>query len=491
MATGTDSGEVRAAPLAVQQVRAYPETVTGLFVSLADFETVAGTVGEKGFEQVESFRITPAAGGERRLVVNVTRTGAGAMQVRLARGAALVFDMPGVYDFSGYSLLSLAVHSRTLRDDLRITLTTDGASWRSHRTLLKPGWNNVLVDIQRLKYVRGFDLAGVRTMRMEFPDAGGAVRFNLDDVLLVNNRRMLTGAPDGVEIYKSGLDYTIRLRGRRTPVSLSQSPDGLWRGMALQPSVRLAGPDGNASGEGESLELMGARRVGAVDVLEHNAIRVRIANVWYFPTRAGEWASLDGVRRIRWEYTFYGDGRWVAHVELNNAGGREISSVRIGWAKGARWAGMDAGAVLNKAFSGIMERWSCLLPPPGEPGRVLGANYTRPGRLAPTIAAAGAYAPGDADKDGFDESQGCYFLKARKGHCRFSIVPPPEGLEGPVFRVAGRWSGPVHVNTEGLAIREVVRLADGSVLFRLPGRLTRPTKVEVRGPVPLLDAKGM
>ena len=47
------------------------------------------------------------------------------------------------------------------------------------------------------------------------------------------------------------------------------------------------------------------------------------------------------------------------------------------------------------------------------------------------------------------------------------------------------------MNTEGLAIREVVRLADGSVLFRLPGRLTRPTKVEVRGPVPLLDAKGM
>ena len=346
--------EVRAAPLAVQQVRAYPETVTGLFVSLADFETVAGTVGEKGFEQVESFRITPAAGGERRLVVNVTRTGAGAMQVRLARGAALVFDMPGVYDFSGYSLLSLAVHSRTLRDDLRITLTTDGASWRSHRTLLKPGWNNVLVDIQRLKYVRGFDLAGVRTMRMEFPDAGGAVRFNLDDVLLVNNRRMLTGAPDGVEIYKSGLDYTIRLRGRRTPVSLSQSPDGLWRGMALQPSVRLAGPDGNASGEGESLELMGARRVGAVDVLEHNAIRVRIANVWYFPTRAGEWASLDGVRRIRWEYTFYGDGRWVAHVELNNAGGREISSVRIGWARGGRTEQgvfRDHGAVVVPAAS--------------------------------------------------------------------------------------------------------------------------------------------
>ena len=484
----------RLAPLPVQQARAYPETVTGLFVSLADFENAPGAAavppGQKGFEQAEWFRVEPprasqsstGRGGRRRFVVNITRTGAGALETRLPPAAALVFDMPGVHDFSEYSLVSLAIYSRTVRDDLRITLTTDGAVWRSARTLLKPGWNNVLVDIQRLKYVRGFDLTGVRTLRIDFPEAGGPVRFNLDDVLLINNRRLLTPTPAGIEVRKGGLDYAIRLPHRRRAVLLSQSPDGLWRGGALQPTMQLAGPDKRHTREGEALDLMGRRKIGQVEVLEHNAIRVRVANVWYFPTRAGEWASLDGVRRIRWEYTFYGDGRWVAHVELNNAGGREIGSVRIGWGKAALWAGSDPNRhVLDKDFSGIVERWSCLLPPPGPSGRVLRANYRRPGRLRRTIAAEGVFAPGDADRDGFDESQGCYFLAASRGHCRFTIFPPRDGLLGPVFRIAGRWTGPVNVNTEGLAIRDVIRLRDGSALFRIPGRVSKPTKVEVVG----------
>ena len=66
------------------------------------------------------------------------------------------------------------------------------------------------------------------------------------------------------------------------------------------------------------------------------------------------------------------------------------------------------------------------------------------------------YAPGDADRDGFDESQGCYFLAASRGHCRFTIFPPREGLLGPVFRIAGPWTGPVNVNTEGGPFRVYV-----------------------------------
>jgi len=41
----------------------------------------------------------------------------------------------------------------------------------------------------------------------------------------------------------------------------------------------------------------------------------------------------------------------------------------------------------------------------------------------------------------------------------------------------------VSVGSEGLAIREVSPLADGSVLFVLPGLLHRPTSVEVTGEV--------
>jgi len=66
----------------VQQARAYPETATGVFVSLADFEDVPG--GEKGHTQVRHFAVRPGGtSGGRKFVVNVTRTGVGALEVAL------------------------------------------------------------------------------------------------------------------------------------------------------------------------------------------------------------------------------------------------------------------------------------------------------------------------------------------------------------------------------------------------------------------------
>lgn len=472
------------APLPVQQARAYPETVTGLFVSLADFEAVGGdSAAAAGADQASSFRLDPDDGKSlRRFVVNVTRTGAGALEVRLAPRARLVFSLAGVHDFSTYSLLSLAVHSRRLRDDFRVTLKTDGALWSSHRTLLKPGWNNVLIDIQRLKHVRGFDLTGVQTLTIDFPDARGQVWFHVDDILLINNQRLITPSFSSLGFRKTGLDYVLRPEDWLEPVRLAQEADGLWRLGVHQPVVQLAGPGNRPPHGGEDLALMGSRKVGRAEVLEHNAIRVRIANVWYFPTRAGEWASLDGVRRLRWEYTFYRLGRWVTHIELNNAGGREIRSVRIQWRQPVRPAGAAVDkSVLEKKFEGIVERWSCLQAPATPAGAAAREAYGRPGRLRLSLAATDAFARGDADRDRFDESQGCYFLRAVKGQCRFTIVPPPGGLPGGVFRIAGRWAGAVHVNSEGFTIRDTVRLADGGVLFALPGPIRRPTRVEVRG----------
>jgi len=475
-----DRERLRPLPLPVQQAKAYPETTTGLFVSLADFESMPG--GPKGFAQVKHFRIDPPRPGTgREFVVNITRTGA---------KSSLVFRPPGVYDFSPYTLLSMAVYSESLRDDLRITLTSDEASWNSHRTLVQPGWNNVLVDIQRLRNVRGFDLTGVQTVKITFADAAGPIRFHLDDILLINNRRTITPAPPGIELHKSGLDYRIEPAHGAGPIHLRQCDDGLWRLGSHQPVVQLASPGEPLGKDEERLEAMGRRKVGTVTVLENNAVRLRIANTWYFPARAGEWASLDGVRRIRWEYTFYGDGRWVTHVELNNAGGRPIGAVRIRWPRPVEWNGKDASAdTLVKEFAGIVERWSCLLPPPTDQGGTFRTNYANPGKLRRRIVAEGVFAPADTDRNGFDESQGCYFLAAKRGHCRFTVLPPTEGLLHPVFRIFGRWTGPVSVNSQGLAVREVVRLADGSVLFALPGLLARPTEVEITGRAALWEDK--
>ncbi|KKK72195.1 hypothetical protein LCGC14_2906330 [marine sediment metagenome] len=78
------------APLPVLQQRAYAEAVTGRFVSLADFEP-SGLGWRPGHRQLEDFRITPAGRGRLKFVVNITRTGAGAMQADLPGGASLVW----------------------------------------------------------------------------------------------------------------------------------------------------------------------------------------------------------------------------------------------------------------------------------------------------------------------------------------------------------------------------------------------------------------
>jgi len=480
-------GGSRVEPLPVQQARAYPKTVTGLFVSLADFED---SPARRGVDQVGLFSTDPSGGeGSRRFVLNITRTGAGAMQVDLAGGAELVFRISHVHDFTPYTLLSMALYSETLRDDLQVTLTTDRASWTSHRTLVRPGWNYVLIDIQRLKSLEDFDSRKVRTLRLAFADAAGPVTFYLDDIMLINNRRLIEPAPPGIQLTKEGLNYTLTLPGRETPLTLSQSPDGLWRLGLDQAVVQLAPRGGSLDGGEERLELMGPRRVGQVEVLENNPVRVRLASTWFFPTRAGEWASL-AVRQIRWEYTFYGDGRWVTHLELNNAGGQEIGSLRIRPAHEAFWSSLPPAVgprpeLAVKDFPGTVGKWSYLCYPPKGDEKSRTWNYVNPGSVTMQLPreTERVFAPGDVNKDGFDESQGCYFLPSKGGQCRFVLAPPAvgAGLLNPVFRVDGKWDGPVTASSTGMAIRNLVRLDDGSVLFMLPGFVPSRTLVEVIG----------
>ena len=109
-------------------------------------------------------------------------------------------------------------------------------------------------------------------------------------------------------------------------------------------------------------------------------------------------------------------------------------------------------------------RWDWLTVP-GDEAKAVCQGYLKPGQLKLALAADGVFAPGDLDRYGFDESQGCYVLGARAGNCRFTIQPTAAGVRNPVFRVIGKWDGPVTVNVEGRLLGEVVRLADGSALF--------------------------
>jgi len=470
-------------PLPVQQQRAYGEAVTGRFVSLVDFED-SGLTGVPGHQQVQQFRIVPAGAGELKYVVNITRTGVGAMEVTLPAGASLLWRLRELHDFSPYTLLMVAIYSRQIRDDLKVLLMTDKAGWESLPVLLKPGWNEVLIDLQRLKRMADFDARGVRWVRFSFAasaGAGEAVRFNIDDIMLIDNRREIRPVPAGMRLLKAGLDYELHLPHRPAPIRVCQGDDGLWRLGPDQPVLELravGAPRPSGTKVAEDLSAFGGRRVGEVAVLESNAVRLRLASTWYFPTSAGQWASL-AVRQVRWEYTFYADGRMVTDLVVNNAGGRDISALRIRAPSPAAWSDGHKGGVREvRPFDGPVGRWSFLLASPSPKREIYEANYVKPARLVVRMGMQEA-SDGDVEADGFDESQGCYHLRAKEGHCRFLLQPGVAGLADPVIRVAGSWNPPVVASVEGLAVRQVVFTPAGEALFVLPGVLRRPSWVEV------------
>jgi len=473
--------EPRLAPLPIQQAQAYEETVTGLFVSLADFEDASD--GSKGHSQVEHFSITPATKrGACKFVVNITRTGGGALEANLGPGAGLTFSSPDIHDFTGYALLTMALYSEALRDDLRVTLVSQRGSWTSGRTLVTPGWNNVMIDIRRLSDLKHFSTESVRQVNIAFADAIGDVTFNIDDIMLIDNRRRIQPTPPGVKLLKNGLNYELTLPGGKKPIALSQSPDGLWRMPGRRCMVQISAKQDPLVPGKEDLSLMGRRRVGRVEIPEHNELRIRLVNTWYFPTRAGEWASL-AIRRIRWSHTIYADGTWITNAELNNAGGKAIRQVGLFLDRKAAWRdAVMSSERIESNFAGPVARWTYMTPGPDADGKAAMEQYVNPGRIEIHMGRRDINPPGDANKDRFDESRGCYSLWANQaGHCRFTFRPPDRGRENAVFHVTGPWDKAVSVNAAGAAIRNVIRLDDGSVLFVLPGKTASPRRIEVVG----------
>lgn len=468
-------------PLAREQLRAYPETVTRRFVSLADFEN--RTTGRAGRSQMDQFAVTGEGAQPPRYVLGNSRTGTAAMEATVPPGGQILFRPRLMHDLSEETLLTVAVRSASLRDDFRVRLVSDAGTWTSPRHLLVPGWNTVAIDIRRLSDEPDFDTASVREIGFSVPDAREPVTLVLDDVLLIDNRRTLADTPPGVKIVKEGLDYEISLPGRDQPFRLRQHDDGLWRIDGAGAKLTLRGADNDqANAPADAVAAMGSRRIGVVELAEVNRLRVRLTNTWYFPDRAGQWASM-AVRRIRWEHTFDARGRWITHVQLNNAGGPPIASAELAISGGrAAWPdGRIVERLEMKPFRGPVARWAWLLVPDRPPWDAWVAGYVKPAGLHVKMGVPDRFANGDANRDRYDESTGTYVLWARKGHCRFQVPATRTGPGHLMVRVHGPWSGPVSVNCGGLALRQITTLADGSVLFEVPVS-DRGAWVEVTGP---------
>jgi hypothetical protein len=467
------------ASLELQREKAYPDLPPGQRIILVDFENSAAG---KGYDQLRRFSFTPQEkSGQCRYVVNVTRTGAGALQASLAPGATLLLEVPSDADFISCGLLSMALRMPYIRDDLTVTLVGETTTWTAPRVLVKNGWNHVLVDVSRAGKGGDFDLRGVQFVGLSFPSASGDVAFTLDDVMLCPAERNITPSPRGMTVRRIGNDYELTRSSPSDIVGIAQSADGLWRVGELQPALQVVAENQPLpADEEEHIDALGPRRIAQVELIECNSARVRFGVAWYFPGRSGQLASMPA-RKTLWEYTFYSDGRCAIHAELNASGAKIGDKVRLAMPREAAWAGDGVRRGREITLAGPVGRWNLLDVPPSEAGKILLQNYLHPGRVKLVLGEVDHFAPGDADRDCFDESQGCYFLQARAGHCRFVLFPPQEGLLNPAFRIGGEFHSGARANVDGRILRDIAILEDGSAVFFIRGRFVRPIRVEVSG----------
>ena len=441
-------------PLIRQQAEMYPEARTGRFVSLADFEDAPA--GPAGHLQVAAFSLQP--------------------------GASLRWQPP-IAQFDGHTLLQVAVYAHALRDDLRLTLTGRGRAWRSERMLLHPGWNTVKVDLQQIAAAGELDLSQVDRVSWTFADAAEGVEVYLDDILLIDNRRTYRPHPPGLTLVRQGRSYRLSLPHRPAELTLARGPEGLWRIEPLGGQLQLSAPGQPLPAAGEAIDVLGRRRIGSAEVLEHNGIRVRLGSTWYFPLRAGQWASLQSVPRVRWEHTFYGDGRWVVHGRLVATGRTELGAARVRFPIEVQPASAAAPArAVDVPWRGLRGRGDGLVPAAAAAAEGQMRRYRQAATIRRDLAGDRVFAPGDADRDGYDESQGCYFLAAVKGHCRFTLLADANApLQQAVVRVAGPWRSAPSAQAAGRPLRTVELLEDGSALLLLEGTHRKPVAVEVTG----------
>lgn len=100
--------------------------------------------------------------------------------------------------------------------------------------------------------------------------------------------------------------------------------------------------------------------------------------------------------------------------------------------------------------------------------------------IAPELGRINRSTPGDANNDGYNESRGAYEIVASGARLELQILPRSTELVQPILEVAGIPKGELLVTMQGTLVDDVVRLDDGTALIELPGRISKPTIVNLR-----------
>jgi hypothetical protein len=87
--------------------------------------------------------------------------------------------------------------------------------------------------------------------------------------------------------------------------------------------------------------------------------------------------------------------------------------------------------------------------------------------------------PGDANNDGYNEARATYMVIARRPRLSVSIIPRSAPIVEPMLEITGLPLGNALVTIEGQLVERTLRLDDGTLLIALPGKIERPTSVNV------------
>jgi hypothetical protein len=181
--------------------RAYPELVSGRFVTLAAFESP---------REAELFRVVDARGESQsrdQPWINVLRareeSGVGGLTATLKEpGDALLFDgvrsqqLSLLRDWRSWSLMLMAMFAPPQGQKLEFAIESGGDSpLRWSRALhLRPGWNLLRFDLGEIG--EEIDLSDVRRLVWRAPRETGPLELSLDDLILADNTQILLERDD-------------------------------------------------------------------------------------------------------------------------------------------------------------------------------------------------------------------------------------------------------------------------------------------------------
>ncbi|MEO6434332.1 MAG: hypothetical protein ABIP55_01035 [Tepidisphaeraceae bacterium] len=199
-------------------------------------------------------------------------------------------------------------------------------------------------------------------------------------------------------------------------------------------------------------------------------------------------ASPDGwkVRRRGLSYVIEAAGRFAFTLPTSQAqpGGWSVAEAcanRVRFTSNAPPGAMTIYADGRMYWGGAFRPAAGLMAAGLQDADALAAQHASPAEvtLRESAGRVNRSTAGDADNDGYNESRGAYQVVASGSRLELTITPRTPVLVRPVIEIAGLPPGELRVTMEGRLVSGAVQLNGGEVLVELPGRLNRPTLVNV------------